>query len=119
LPDTASRVSERSYVLDANPVGLVSASLTFGEGAEASLSLRFADGSQVEWLIGLDHVPRVGRGLYGLPAAATGAWESDDVFVIDLDEIGRINKDRVRTTFEGDRVTIQGLDITLTGTLEE
>lgn len=119
MPDTAQRVSGRTVVLDPNPVGLVSGSLVFDQEAEASLILSFADGSQVEWVMGLDNVPRVGAGLYGLVAAATGAWTSDDVFTMDLDEIGRINKDRVTTTFDGDQVTIQGLDITLTGRLEE
>jgi CubicO group peptidase (beta-lactamase class C family) len=119
LPEMAQRVSGRTYVLDANPVGLVSASLTFEEEAEASLVLRLADGSQLEWVVGLDNVPRVGSGLYGLPVAAIGAWESDDVFVVDVDEIGIISTNQLRTTFDGDRVTIEAKDITLTGTLEE
>lgn len=119
LPDTARRVSGRKIVLDANPVGLVSGSLIFEQEAEASLILGFADGSQIEWVVGLDNVPRIGSGLYSLPAAATGAWESDDVFVVDLDNLGEISKDRIRTTFDGDRVTIQSSEITLTGALEE
>jgi hypothetical protein len=119
LPDTAHRVSGRTVVLDANPIGLMSASLTFEEEAKASLSVRFADGSQIAWLAGLDNVPRVGSGLYGLPGAAIGAWESDDVFIVDVDEIGIISTEQLRTTFDGDRVTIQGKDIPLSGTLEE
>jgi CubicO group peptidase (beta-lactamase class C family) len=118
LPETARRVSGRTFVLDANPVGAQSATLTFPGGAEASFAVRFADGSGFEWLIGLDGVPRLGTGLGGLPAAATGAWTSDDEFVIELDEIGGIDKDRATVTIDGDRATFQGLGVVLTGALE-
>ena len=86
LPDIAQQVSGLTYVMEPNPVGLVSGSLTFEEEAEAVLRLTFAAGPDetmiLEWLIGMDNVPRISPGLTGLSSAATGAWESDSVFCV-------------------------------------
>jgi len=125
LPEIAKRVSGQTYVLDANLLGLQSVSVAFEEQAEALLRVTFLDGNQVEWLAGLDNVYRIfspGRNVYrispgrvGLPAAAKGWWESDDVFAVHLDEIGNINNYRIKLTFEGNQVTFHLQEITGTG----
>jgi len=125
LPEIAPSVSGQTYVLDPNPAGLLSVSPAFPEEAEALLGLSFIDGNQIEWLIGLDNVFRFSPGRYGLLAAAKGWWESDNVFVVHLDEIGNINEMQFKLTFEDDQVTIQiqeltGLGgVTTVGRLEE
>ncbi len=120
MPEIAERVSGQTYVMDVNPLGLLSVSLTFQEEAEALLNTSFIDGTQVEWLIGLDNVFRFSPGLlYGLPAAAKGGWESDNAFVIHIDEIGRIEQMQINATFEDDQMTLQVLGATLVGRFEE
>lgn len=119
MPEIAQQVSGQTYVLDANPLGLHTVSLTFGEEAEASLNVAFLDGNQVEWQIGLDNVFRFSPGTFGLIAAAKGEWESDNTFAITLDEIGRINQMDVTMIFEDDQMILRVLGATLVGRLEE
>jgi hypothetical protein len=45
-------------------------------------------------------------GRHGLPAAARGAWERDNVFVVDLDEVGNINRWRIRMKFKDETVRV-------------
>ena len=120
LPDTALQVSGQTYVLDDNPLGLLSASFTFQEGeADALLNLSLVDGNQVEWLIGLDNVFRISPGMYGLPAAVMGGWESENVFVLQTDEMGKMQQDRISMTFEDSLTAIKIAGATLTGRLVE
>ena len=113
LPEMAQRVSGQTYVLDANQFGLQSLSWTFQEEEEEALfNMTFIDGNQVEFLVGLDNVFRISPGRFGLPAAAKGWWESENVYVIHIDEIGNINQWRINATFEDDQVTVQMQDLT-------
>lgn len=124
LPEMAWRVSGQTYVLDANQLGLQSLSLTFQEEEEGLLNITSIDGNQVEYLVGLDNVFRISPGRFGLPVAAKGWWESENVFVIHIDEMGNINHWQINATFKGDQVTVQmqeltGLgSVTLVGQLE-
>jgi CubicO group peptidase (beta-lactamase class C family) len=118
LPEIALQVSGQTYVLDDNPLGLLSASFTFQEGeAEALLNLSLVDGNQVEWLIGLDNVFRISPGLEGLPVAVMGGWESDNVFVIHTDEMGKMHQ--ISTSFEDGLMTVRIAGTKLVGRLEE
>jgi hypothetical protein len=120
LPEIALQASGQTYVLDDNPIGLLSASFTFREGeAEALLNLSLDNGNQVEWLIGLDNVFRISPGLYGLPVAVMGVWESDNVFVIQTDEMGKMQEDQISITFEDGLMAIKIAGATLTGRLVE
>ena len=120
LPEIALQASGQMYVLDDNPLGLLSASFTFQEGeAEALLNLSLVDGNQVEWLIGLDNVFRISPGLYDLPVAVMGGWESDNVFVLQTDEMGKMQQDRISMTVEDSLMTIQIAGATLVGRLVE
>jgi hypothetical protein len=107
----AARVSGQTYVLDANPFGVLDLSLAFEEPDVArfrwTMSFDVDERRGVEYRVGLDGVARVTPGRLGVPATAKGAWESDDVFVVHLDEIGNIYAWRIRLAFEGDRVTVQ------------
>ncbi len=107
LPEMATKVSGKSYVLDANPYGLVALSLTFPRQEEAVVRVSIAQDNQtLELPVGLDSLFRISPGMFGLPAAAKGFWETDRVLVVDLDEIGNINHWRIRMTFDDDRVTV-------------
>ncbi len=125
LPEMAHRVSEQTYVMDSNPVGIQSFSVTFPEEAEAVLTLRFVDGNQIEWLIGLDNVLRFSPGLQGLRSGAKGWWESDYVFVVHREDIGdsRPREEQISATFDEDQVKLEIQNssgvLTLAGRLEE
>ncbi len=107
LPALAGRISGRRFVLDANPLDLRSLVLTFPGGAEARLELELSDRRDGPRPVGLDGVPRVSpNGRYGLPAAVRGAWENDSSFALDYDEVGNINRYRLRLTFSGSDVTV-------------
>lgn len=112
LPEMSQSVSGQTYVLDANPFGLQSLSLTFQEEEETLLNLTFIDGNQVEYLVGLDNVSRITPAKFGIPVAAKGWWESENVFVINLDETGNINQWRINATFEDDQVTVRMQELT-------
>lgn len=71
-----------------------------------------------EYLLGLDNVSRISSGSFGLAAAAKGLWESDNVFVIYMDEVANINQWRISLTFEADRVNVQMQETTGLGSAE-
>ena len=107
LPDTAQRVTGQTFRMDANPVGLESISFGFTGGTEAAVNLGFGGGGQAEWLIGLDGTYRYFQGDSEFRSAATGWWESDDVLVVQQEEVGGVTTERLTVTFESDRITLE------------
>lgn len=107
LPDVAQRVTGQTFVMDTNPVGLESVALTFTEETEAAVDLGFSGGGHAEWLIGLDGTYRYFQGDSEFLSAATGSWESDDVFVVEQEEVGGVTTERLTVTFESDRITLE------------
>ncbi|HYX69612.1 MAG TPA: serine hydrolase [Terriglobales bacterium] len=100
-------ISGRNYMVEANPLGLKSLSLTFSGPAEAIARLEFVDGRVEQRPLGLDGVPRLSpSGRFGLPVALQGRWESSSTFVFDYDEVANINCYRFRLTFAGNDVSI-------------
>jgi len=112
LPETARKVSGRTYALDANPYGLMELTLIFEKPDEAvlrlSLSPAFSEIPNLEVPVGLDNIYRVvPRCRLDLPAALKGSWQKDNVFVVNFNEIGGINNWRMRMAFENDNVTVR------------
>jgi hypothetical protein len=108
LPKMARAVSSKTYLLDANPLGLKAFSLTFGPQSKASMRITFVDSHSENRPIGMDGVPRLSPGgRFGLPVGIKGNWESDNVFLLDYDEVANINHYRLRLSFSGDNVAIQ------------
>jgi hypothetical protein len=128
LPEMAQLVAGQTYVMDPNPTGLLSISLSFPQEAEALLSLTFSAGPDEklvkEWPVGLDNVYRFTPHEYGLSMGVKGGWESDNCFVIHRDVIGGYERERLSATFEEDQITVQirsisgGDSVTLVGRLE-
>jgi CubicO group peptidase (beta-lactamase class C family) len=117
LPAIAQEVSGQTYALETNPFGLLTMSLTLQEQAEALLRITTGGGTaagvaEFEWLAGLDGVERIAPGRFGIPAASKGSWESDNLFVIEVDEIGNSFKWRFSLAFEDDRVSVAIEDLT-------
>jgi hypothetical protein len=130
MPEIAQQVAGVSYVLDDNPLGLLSFALSFPANDEALLKVSTlgssaGTGPSFEWLMGLDNVDRIAPGRFGMPTAAKGVWESESIFAAHIDEIAAIRqKIRLRLVFEGDQVTFEiwvgGLPAgTLTGSVAE
>jgi CubicO group peptidase (beta-lactamase class C family) len=116
LPELAQRVSGRSYLFDSNPSGVLGFSLTFDRPREAlfrlSLFSAIAGTDEIEARIGLDGVARISPGRFGLPAALKGSWETQNSFVIDLDEIANISHWRLRIVFQDEKVAFTMQDVT-------
>jgi hypothetical protein len=127
LPETAQRVTGRTFVIDTNPARLESVLFDFAGETEAAVNLGFSGGGQAEWLIGLDGTYRYFDADSEFPSAATGWWESDNVFVAQQEEIGGVTKEHITVTFESDRITLEIReffmgpvgDATFTGRLEQ
>jgi len=129
LSDIAQTVSGKTYVIDANPLGISGVSLSFQDESEALCLISFGETYQFEVLIGLDDVFRFSSGYPrnpGIPAAAKGVWESDNTFVIEYDTMGNLDRWEWKLSFEDDQVALQmkgvaGTDIavTIAGRLEE
>lgn len=107
-PETAQAISGKRYVLEPNPRSLRAMTLIFKDRAEAVLRLSLepgvSDSGQIEFLVGLEGVPRLSPGRYGFPVTCKGAWQSPDTFVIDIDEVANINHFRVELTFADGRL---------------
>ena len=116
LPEITQRVTGQNYLLESNPFGLLSVSLTFQEEEEALMSWtlnpdesqKYLDDpqywSKVEWPVGLDNVYRFTPGAYGIPIGLKGYWETDTTFVILCDFIGNAGRWQMRFAFDGDQL---------------
>jgi hypothetical protein len=119
LPEIAQRVTGQTYILDPNPLGWMSVSLTFQEGEEALMNVTLSPDyapeiavdpyfpSQVEWPVGLDNVYRFGPNDFGIPMGLKGGWMSEEDFIIDCDFVGNTGWCRMQFTFESDQLTLQ------------
>jgi len=109
LPEAARIISGKRFVLEPNPRDLQDFVLTFNDPEEAVLSLGLASGSadrlKLEFRLGLDGLPRLTPGRFGLPAACRGTWTKPDAFVIEIDEVGNINRFSLELTFRDGRVS--------------
>lgn len=105
LPDFARLISGKVYNVGSNAWTLASFQLDFSGGPVATLELNFSNAPSEKLLIGLDGVPRLsGEGINR--ATAAGTFEGPNAFLIDYDQIARINHIEMRLRFEGNRVSI-------------
>lgn len=107
LPSTAKTISGNTYLLEANPLGLRSITLTFASRANASVRLTFLDNRMEVHPIGLDgRIRKSAGGRYNLPVGAKGQWEEDKIFMLDYDEIANINHLVFRIEFGDDGIAV-------------
>jgi alpha-glucosidase (family GH31 glycosyl hydrolase) len=109
LPETAARISGKSFVFEDNPAGWHSVSLVFDEGPQALLYLTM-DGQTLELPIGLDNIPRIltiEEPSGELPAlAVTGSWQTENIFVVDYAEVFSPLTGRLTFTYEGENLSL-------------
>jgi CubicO group peptidase (beta-lactamase class C family) len=124
LPETALRISGKTYRLSPNRLGLTSLSLQFGTSNEAKLYVDLGS-RNFKIPVGLDGVYRFSAdGPSNLPVALKGLWQSDNRFVLHYNEVARINNFKINMTFEEEEVVIQlddptdYFDQTITGKTE-
>jgi len=107
LPRTALEISGKVYHLAPNKLGVKTSSLTFDTLKEAQFSVSSERGDAV-MAVGLDGVYRFTTGgVSNLPVAVKGFWATDNTFVIDYNEVGRINHFTIRMTFDGPKVAVR------------
>jgi len=91
LPALAHAISDKTFRLGANSLGLSELTLSFKSSHEAEVYLKWY-GRSVNCRLGLDGVERFSRNpLVRLPQAATGKWLDEDTFLFKLDLVGAIN----------------------------
>jgi CubicO group peptidase (beta-lactamase class C family) len=108
LPETAEKISGKEYIMDRNPFGILAFQLTFVNEKEAKIRLNLALDTDrfPEFHLGLDGIPRMKPGRFGIPAAGTATWESENTFIIHINEIGNINRLDITLVFEEDTATM-------------
>ena len=103
LPQTARRISGKTYVFEPNSLGLRSFSLSFDNETEALLK-QDIDGEMLKARIGLDGVYRISNSSrFGLPAALKGFWATENEFVLIFNEAANNFLYRTRVQFVDDR----------------
>lgn len=114
LPDAARAISGKRFVLEPNPRGLRALTLTFKDQREAVLNVVLApgvsDNPRLEFRLGLDGVPRMVPGRFDMPVFCKGIWKTPDIFVVDIDEVGNINRLSLELEFRDGRVAGQFAD---------
>jgi hypothetical protein len=70
--------------------------------AKVRLNLALDTDRSPEFHLGLDGVPRMNPGRFGIPATGTARWESENTFIIHINEIGNINRLDITLVFEDD-----------------
>lgn len=103
----ARTISGQRYALAANPIGLTALRLRFPKAGAAQLELTLGQRLDGPRPVGLDGIPRLSPGgPSGMPVAVRGAWVSEQVFVLDYDEVGAINAYRLRLRFTGKDIEV-------------
>lgn len=105
--DLERQISGKKIILEPNPFLIKCFSLIFKE-ATAKFKIHFSfdcdRNSPVEYDVGLDGKPRISAGRFGLPAIVSGRWASENIFIIDLNEIGNINSFIIELEFNGNQI---------------
>lgn len=95
IPEWAQHISERTYVLPDNPLGLHTLQLVLGTGPGALLRMQFAGSAPEEHPVGFDGVARLSPdGKSGHRVALLGQWRPNGLLV-DYNEIARIDDYRL------------------------
>ena len=107
-PDTAGRVSGKTYSCESNPAGIDTARLDFDGYDQAMLSAKI-DGSDMAWPIGLS-------GSYHLAPDGTalrGYWEDANTFHFEEFDLGLLTR---QVVFNGDilQISLPEVDLTVT-----
>jgi len=106
--DLAEVVSGNVYVFEPNPLQLLWMRLDFGDSSEATMQFEVSGEPSARSVpVGLDgtlHLAPVREGALG---GARGEWTEPDTFVVEYDEIARIDAWSMSFVFRGDKLSLQ------------
>ena len=104
MPETAQKISGKTYFFDSNPGNFKRISLDFkSKKDEVMFSLSFRD-RDLQVPVGLDNVYRLTKAT-GYLRAYRGSWEDDVTFVIDYQIVDYSESGKISLAFEEDKVT--------------
>jgi CubicO group peptidase (beta-lactamase class C family) len=107
-PELAETISGKTYILEPNPLQIQWIRLDFGEPSEATMQFEITGEPGARSIpVGLDGVLHRGPGPEGVLAGARGEWTETDTFVVEYDEIARIDAWTMRFIFRGDQLSLQ------------
>lgn len=111
LPDTARRVSGRTYRTESNPFNTDQLRFVFPPGQDwAEVGYTARESWDVAFRVGLDGVPRstpTGMGVF----SAAGRWTSPTTFAMEVEIVGYSTFDRWEFRFAGDEVRVTEFSI--------
>ncbi len=112
LPQTAKQISGKQIHLTTNKLGLHAISLEFHTRLEAHVNLFMAN-EHYRMPLGLDGIYRFSTtGPSNLPTALKGQWANTNQFILDYNEVARINHFTFDMTFNRGKVNVQLYDPT-------
>lgn len=111
MPAMATAITGRTYRLEASPMPIESVRLDFDGSDQAVAYLKIGGEDEAREIpLGLDGVYHMGLGVHGHQLGARGSWIEEDTFMLEYDEIARIEAWTITLKFRGDdvRFTIYG-----------
>lgn len=106
LPAMADQISDRWYTMEPNVLGFDALMLS-ADGNWMSFGIEI-DGQQYRLPVGLDGVYRFSsEAPSGLSTGVRGHWSTDDLFVLEYDEVARINHFTLSLHFVGNSVRVE------------
>jgi len=122
-PRIARKVSGKAYAMAPNPLGISRLLAEFARNGDATVTITsstFVPGVEhtIVILLGMDNTVRMSPGRYELPTAAKGAWDDANTLVGDYDEIGNINRWRIRLQFSKNELMLSMRELTGLGSFD-
>jgi len=106
LPEIASSISGKTFIFEANELGIESLSFDFNNEKEAMLQLKIETESiPRRGSVGLDGSWR--PGISGLPAISRGYWEDDKTFILEYNEGPGLKNYHLKLYFENNKVILK------------
>ena len=119
LPEIAQIISGEIFILDENFLNFKTISLSFNGQEEAEVRFSTIDPTSGKYTqlvapiltqlvapMRLDGIYTIVPGRFGLSTGIKGHWDTNDDFLLTIDEIADINVFELRMSFEADKVTI-------------
>ncbi len=106
-PGLADRISGLTFELEPNPFGILTMTFRFPDRRTGTLTIGLSDPNEPNLVcaLGLESRYALRPGRRGYPVAAKARWESADSLLINIDEVGLINKFTIKLTFTADGFT--------------
>jgi CubicO group peptidase (beta-lactamase class C family) len=106
--ELAVSVSGKVYALEPNSIHMLWIAVDFSDPSQATLRFELGDEAAPRTIpVGLDGTMHIAPGAESVLEGARGEWIEQDVFVVEYDEIARINSWTMRFKFRGQELSLQ------------